>query len=100
MHDKALEIYQRLLAVAPEMSPDPRIGLGLSLWMLGDKGRARLAWNRALKRVRLPVGEGPKTMKAREKLINRIPALGHLSSSSVSPTSIPPATPSSPNPNA
>lgn len=35
------------------MKPDPRIGLGLCMWVLGDKDRARIAWKRSLKRVSL-----------------------------------------------
>ncbi|KAL7422109.1 protein required for normal CLN1 and CLN2 G1 cyclin expression [Cryptotrichosporon argae] len=49
-HESALATYQRLLALDPEMSPDPRIGLGLCAYVLGDKGRARTAWERALER--------------------------------------------------
>ncbi|WVR04975.1 hypothetical protein IAU60_001987 [Kwoniella sp. DSM 27419] len=49
-HEAALETYQKLLSLDPEMSPDPRIGLGLCLWQLGDKDKARLAWERASQR--------------------------------------------------
>ncbi|WWC69705.1 uncharacterized protein I206_103648 [Kwoniella pini CBS 10737] len=49
-HEAALLTYQKLLSLNPEMSPDPRIGLGLCLWQLGDKAKARLAWERALSR--------------------------------------------------
>jgi RNA polymerase-associated protein CTR9 len=50
-HDAALQTYQKLLTLAPEMSPDPRIGLGLCAWVIGDKDMARAAWSRALDRV-------------------------------------------------
>lgn len=40
-----------MLSLKPDMSPDPRIGLGLCAWVMGDKPRARLAWDKALKRV-------------------------------------------------
>ena len=33
------------------MLPDPRIGIGLCAWVLGDHARARQAWQIALKRV-------------------------------------------------
>ncbi|WWC85242.1 uncharacterized protein L201_000104 [Kwoniella dendrophila CBS 6074] len=49
-HEAALLTYQNLLSLDPEMSPDPRIGLGLCLWQLGDKEKARTAWERALTR--------------------------------------------------
>ncbi|WVW83420.1 hypothetical protein I302_105440 [Kwoniella bestiolae CBS 10118] len=49
-HEAALLTYQKLLSLNPEMSPDPRIGLGLCLWQLGDKTKARTAWERALSR--------------------------------------------------
>ncbi|WVQ89256.1 hypothetical protein IAS59_003009 [Cryptococcus gattii] len=49
-HLQALQTYQKLLALAPEMSPDPRIGLGLCFWQLGDRTKARTAWERALER--------------------------------------------------
>ena len=40
-----------MLGLAPDMSPDPRIGLGLCAWVLGDKQTAEVAWNRASQRV-------------------------------------------------
>ncbi|AAW41751.1 hypothetical protein CNBB5210 [Cryptococcus deneoformans B-3501A] len=49
-HLQALQTYQKLLTLAPEMSPDPRIGLGLCFWQLGDRAKARTAWERALER--------------------------------------------------
>lgn len=52
-HEAALATYQKLLNLAPDMSPDPRIGLGLCFWVLGDKVRAKMAWERVLKRVGL-----------------------------------------------
>lgn len=55
-HDAALLTYQKLLQLDPEMSPDPRIGIGLCAWVIGDQVRAREAWNRSLERV--SVGKG------------------------------------------
>jgi RNA polymerase-associated protein CTR9 len=50
-HESALATYQKLLSLNPDMSPDPRIGLGLCFWVLGDHERGRVAWERALARV-------------------------------------------------
>ncbi|KAL1407408.1 protein required for normal CLN1 and CLN2 G1 cyclin expression [Vanrija albida] len=49
-HDAALVTYQKMLQLNPDMSPDPRIGLGLCAYVLGDKERARAAWTRAHQR--------------------------------------------------
>ncbi|KAK8870014.1 hypothetical protein IAR55_000584 [Kwoniella newhampshirensis] len=49
-HEQALQTYQQLLSLSPDMHPDPRIGLGLCLWQLGDRAKARAAWERALSR--------------------------------------------------
>ncbi|KAF3922234.1 hypothetical protein ABW20_dc0100984 [Dactylellina cionopaga] len=47
-YDKALECYQEVLKKKPDMSPDPRIGIGLCFWMLNFKDDAKMAWERAL----------------------------------------------------
>lgn len=47
-HDQALVTYQKMLQLSPNMKPDPRIGLGLCAWVLGDRKRARAAWERAI----------------------------------------------------
>lgn len=45
----ALQSYQQALERAPDMvDPDPRIGIGCCLWMLGHKENARAAWQRSL----------------------------------------------------
>lgn len=45
----ALQSYQQALERAPDaIDPDPRIGIGCCLWMLGHKEHARAAWQRAL----------------------------------------------------
>lgn len=49
--DAALATYRKLLSVAPDMKPDPRVGLGLCSWLLGDKVLAVKAWERSLERV-------------------------------------------------
>ena len=50
-HAAAFETYQRVLSLKPDMSPDPRIGLGICAWVAGDQVRAKMAWEKALKRV-------------------------------------------------
>ena len=50
-HDQALHTYQTLLNVQPDMKPDPRIGLGLCAWVMGDRTRAILSWERSLELV-------------------------------------------------
>lgn len=46
----ALKAYQTVLRLKPDMRPDPRVGLGLAYWLMGDLNRARKAWSRALQR--------------------------------------------------
>ena len=53
-HEAAFQTYQKLLSLNPDMAPDPRIGLGLCAWVLGDRERARAAWERSLQRVSQP----------------------------------------------
>ena len=52
-HEQALQTYQKMLSINPEMNPDPRVGIGLCLWALGDRTKAKAAWDRALQRVSL-----------------------------------------------
>ncbi|KAG9042943.1 hypothetical protein FS842_001965, partial [Serendipita sp. 407] len=44
----SLQIYQRILRLSPQARPDPRIGIGLCLWQLGEKQKAKKAWERCL----------------------------------------------------
>lgn len=44
----ALQLYQAILRQNPNAKPDPRIGIGLCFWKLGDKPHASLAWKRVL----------------------------------------------------
>lgn len=46
----ALQLYQSVLNDQPgaDMRPDPRLGVGLCFWQLGDHEHALLAWTRAL----------------------------------------------------
>lgn len=46
--EAALLTYQRILSLKPDAQPDPRIGIGLCAWVLGDRVRAMMAWDRAL----------------------------------------------------
>lgn len=43
----ALKLYQSVLSASPEFLPDPRIGIGLCFWNLGDYRLARKAWERS-----------------------------------------------------
>ncbi|GAA6014604.1 hypothetical protein JCM10207_006875, partial [Rhodosporidiobolus poonsookiae] len=44
----ALKTYQAVLQLAPNLLPDPRIGIGLCFWMMGDRDKARRAWERSM----------------------------------------------------
>ena len=43
----ALKLYQSVLSAAPDFLPDPRIGIGLCFWNLGEHRIARRAWERS-----------------------------------------------------
>jgi RNA polymerase-associated protein CTR9 len=49
---EALKVFQEILRYNPRCIPDPRIGIGLCLWALDHKGKARDAWQRSLEVVR------------------------------------------------
>lgn len=44
----ALKLYQSVLSLAPNFLPDPRIGIGLCFWNLGEHTLARKAWLRSM----------------------------------------------------
>lgn len=44
----ALKAYQAVLTHAPGFLPDPRIGIGMCLYSLGDRERAKKAWERSI----------------------------------------------------
>ncbi|KAI5834670.1 hypothetical protein K523DRAFT_412179 [Schizophyllum commune Tattone D] len=46
-HREALRLFQHVLQLNPNCKPDPRIGIGMCLWSLGYKDKARLAWQRS-----------------------------------------------------
>lgn len=45
---EALRLFQDVLRYNPNCQPDPRIGIGLCLWAMDDKVKARAAWQRSL----------------------------------------------------
>jgi RNA polymerase-associated protein CTR9 len=47
----ALKLFQEVLRLNPNCQPDPRIGIGLCLWALDHKGKAKAAWKRSLEVV-------------------------------------------------
>jgi tetratricopeptide (TPR) repeat protein len=49
---ESLQLYQRILRLSPNTQPDPRIGIGLCFWQLGEKAKAKKAWERSLELVR------------------------------------------------
>ncbi|KAG9220389.1 hypothetical protein CCMSSC00406_0006654 [Pleurotus cornucopiae] len=44
----SLKIFQNVLQLNPNCKPDPRIGIGLCLWAMDYKSKARAAWHRSL----------------------------------------------------
>ena len=48
---EALRLFQDVLRYNPNCQPDPRIGIGLCLWAIDDKVKARAAWQRSLEVV-------------------------------------------------
>lgn len=51
-YQPALKLFQDVLRLSPTCTPDPRIGIGLCLWALGHKEKAKMAWKRSLDLVR------------------------------------------------
>ncbi|KAH9932433.1 RNA polymerase II-associated protein [Fomitopsis serialis] len=47
-HSQALKIFQTVLRLSPNCQPDPRIGIGLCLWAMDYKAKAKAAWQRSL----------------------------------------------------
>ncbi|KAF8198079.1 RNA polymerase II-associated protein [Pholiota molesta] len=45
---EALRVFQDVLRYNPNCTPDPRIGIGLCLWALDHKAKAKEAWQRSL----------------------------------------------------
>lgn len=49
---QALKLFQQVLQYNPQCIPDPRIGIGLCLWAMDHKAKAKAAWQRSLEVVR------------------------------------------------
>ncbi|KAJ7213002.1 RNA polymerase II-associated protein [Mycena pura] len=45
---ESLKTFRRVLELNPRCLPDPRIGIGLCLWAMGHKAKAKAAWQRSL----------------------------------------------------
>ncbi|KAF8971112.1 RNA polymerase II-associated protein [Flammula alnicola] len=45
---EALRLFQDVLRYNPNCIPDPRIGIGLCLWAMDHKAKAKAAWQRSL----------------------------------------------------
>ncbi|KAI0948961.1 hypothetical protein AcW1_008691 [Taiwanofungus camphoratus] len=45
---QALKLFQTVLKLNPQCLPDPRIGIGLCLWAMDHKDKAKAAWQRSL----------------------------------------------------
>jgi RNA polymerase-associated protein CTR9 len=48
---QALKLFQQVLQYSPQCIPDPRIGIGLCLWAMDHKTKAKAAWQRSLEVV-------------------------------------------------
>lgn len=49
---QALRAFQTVLKYSPKCLPDPRVGIGLCLWAMDHKEKAKMAWERSLEVVR------------------------------------------------
>lgn len=47
-YPQALKFLQQVLQLNPSCLPDPRIGIGLCLWAMDHKAKAKAAWQRSL----------------------------------------------------
>ncbi|KAH7920613.1 TPR-like protein [Leucogyrophana mollusca] len=47
-YPQALKLFQNVLQLNPSCLPDPRIGIGLCLWAMDHKAKAKAAWQRSL----------------------------------------------------
>ena len=52
-YPQALRLFQSVLKYKPNCNPDPRIGIGLCLWAMDNKEKAKMAWERSLEVVSL-----------------------------------------------
>ncbi|EPQ57686.1 hypothetical protein GLOTRDRAFT_127515 [Gloeophyllum trabeum ATCC 11539] len=47
-YPQALKLFQQVLQLNPHCLPDPRIGIGLCLWAMNHKEKAKAAWQRSV----------------------------------------------------
>ncbi|TFK44271.1 RNA polymerase II-associated protein [Crucibulum laeve] len=47
-YKESLKLFQDILRYNPQCIPDPRIGIGLCLWAMDHKAKAKAAWERSL----------------------------------------------------
>ncbi|KAI0338297.1 TPR-like protein [Trametopsis cervina] len=47
-YPQALRTFQTVLKYSPNCNPDPRIGIGLCLWAMDHREKAKMAWERSL----------------------------------------------------
>ncbi|KZT29077.1 TPR-like protein [Neolentinus lepideus HHB14362 ss-1] len=47
-YPQALKLFQQVLQLNPRCLPDPRIGIGLCLWAMNYKEKAKVAWQRSV----------------------------------------------------
>ncbi|KAF8910392.1 hypothetical protein CPB85DRAFT_1305700 [Mucidula mucida] len=47
-YSQALQTFQLVLRMNPMCQPDPRIGIGLCYWAMGNKSKAKAAWERSM----------------------------------------------------
>ena len=50
-YTQSLKTFQRVLQLNPTCLPDPRIGIGLCLWAMDHKAKAKAAWQRSVEVV-------------------------------------------------
>ncbi|THH01100.1 hypothetical protein EW026_g1546 [Hermanssonia centrifuga] len=47
-YQQSLRLFQDVLRYNPNCVPDPRVGIGLCLWAMDQKGKAKVAWERSI----------------------------------------------------
>ena len=52
LYPQSLKLFQRVLELKPDCRPDPRIGIGLCLWQMDQRTKAKAAWQRSAEVVR------------------------------------------------
>ena len=50
-YPQALNLFQQVLRMNPKTRPDPRIGIGLCYWAMGNHSKAKAAWERSVEVV-------------------------------------------------